>query len=949
MVGDATSNDISLLFVDDEPVILSYFSNFALKYGYKADTVASGKEALALLEETSYDVVITDVLMPGMSGIQLLKNLQKSFPDIPVIVVTSDPSIESATESLKLGAVDYVVKPIDPKKLDHTIRRALHQRTLEIENRNYRESLEKLVEVRTRELQREIADREILQNDYEALVENSLQAIVILQKKRVLFCNSMASEITGYSRKELNSLQLEDFFRIVHHDDVSRIVATVEAQCSRKQKRVDIEFRLKHKDGDFRHVMAAISKLQQRGSEALQVSFIDITRRKQIEEKLQESERQKELAIEGADLGTWDWDIRTSIVHFNDRWAMMLGYPLEEIEPHLDSWNKLLHPDDVSIAYEALNSHLYGQTPNYESEFRMRCKSGEWIWILDRGKVVERDESGRPVRACGTHQDITERKRSQENVERALKQTIKQKEELEALLDGAKSILENRDFPTIARSIFDAAKRSTGAASGYIALLREDGRENDVLFLESGGLPCTVDPDLPMPIRGLREQAYVSGETVAENDFENSEWKQYLPEGHVLLKNVLFAPLVIDGKPVGVMGLANKPDDFTPHDLRLAGAFGQLAAIALKSSLAIDALQKSEQLLHFAIDQAPIPVIIATSPNVRIEWINEHARALLVKPMPAPTTVPLDEHSEFWPTFHPDGTPYDVNELPLTQAVQEGKTTEGREILLRCDDGDHWLSASAAPLFDENGEIIAGIVTFPDVTEKKTLEEELRKFGQHLHEATEEVRKTIAREIHDEVGQAMTALKMDLNHFAEHLSDNIEQLQHIKTMMALINRTIESVKRLQMELRPNLLDDLGLEETLRWQGREFERRAKLECRFDIPQLEYEFSELESVTLFRLFQESLTNIMRHANAKKVEASLKKIEDEILLHVSDDGRGIPKETLTSASSYGLISMRERALALHGEVSIESRPGQGTKIEVRIPVTNREESHENRSCRR
>ena len=818
MVGDAISNDISLLFVDDEPVILSYFSAFSLKYGYKADTVASGKEALALLEETSYDMVITDILMPGMSGIQLLKNLQKSFPDIPVIMITSDPSIESAMESLKLGAVDYVVKPIDPKKLDHTIRRALHQRSLEIENLNYRESLEKLVEERTRELQREIADRKILQNDYEALVENTLQAIVILQNKRVLFCNSMASEITGYSREELNSLQLEDFFRNVHHDDVSRIVATVDAQCSRIPKRVDIEFRLKHKDGDFRHVMAAISKLQQRGSEALQVSFIDITRRKQAEE----------------DIG------------------------------------------------------------------------------------------------------------------RGFKQVLQQKKELEALLDGAKSILENRDFTTMTRSIFDAARRTTGATSGYIALLNEEGNENDVLFLESGGLPCSVDPDLPMPIRGLREQAYASGETVTENDFENSEWKQYLPEGHVILKNVLFAPLVIDGKSVGVMGLANKPDDFTPHDLRLAGAFGQLAAIALKSSLVIDALQKSEQLLHFAIDQAPIPVIIATSPNVRIEWINEHAKQLLIKPMPEPTTVLLDEHREFWPTFHPDGTPYDVNELPLTQAVQEGKTTKGREILLRCNDGDHWLSASAAPLFDENGEIIAGIVTFPDVTEKKRLEEELRKFGQHLHEATEEVRKTIAREIHDEVGQAMTALKMDLNSFAEHLSDNIEQLQHIKTMMALINRTIKSVKRLQMELRPNLLDDLGLEETLRWQGREFERRTKLECRFDIPQLEYQFSELESVTLFRLFQESLTNIMRHADAHKVEADLKKTEDAIILHISDDGRGIPKETLTSASSYGLISMRERTLAMNGEVHIESSPGKGTKIEVRIPVTNRKESYEDRTRR-
>ena len=130
------------------------------------------------------------------------------------------------------------------------------------------------------------------------------------------------------------------------------------------------------------------------------------------------SEKRMESALRGADLGTWDWNVQSGAVVFNERWAAMLGCTLDEIEPHVDSWEKLVHPDDLPPVMEVLNAHLEGKTPFYESEHRLRHKSGEWIWVLDRGTVIMRDAEGKPVRACGTHLDITDRKRAEAELAR---------------------------------------------------------------------------------------------------------------------------------------------------------------------------------------------------------------------------------------------------------------------------------------------------------------------------------------------------------------------------------------------------------------------------------------------------------------------------------------------------------------------------------------------------
>jgi len=167
--------------------------------------------------------------------------------------------------------------------------------------------------------------------------------------------------------------------------------------------------------------------------------------------------------------------------------------------------------------------------------------------------------------------------------------------EKEAMLEALSAVLLNDTFDKCARAIFDTCKNLLGTTCGYVALLSETGEENEVLFLDAGGMECTVDPSLPMPIRGLREQAYRSKRAVYDNDFSNSQWVKFMPKGHAELKNVLFAPLVLEDKAVGLLGMANKDGDFTENDARIAEVFGKFASVALYNNKIMQSLKESEE------------------------------------------------------------------------------------------------------------------------------------------------------------------------------------------------------------------------------------------------------------------------------------------------------------------------------------------------------------------
>lgn len=134
---------------------------------------------------------------------------------------------------------------------------------------------------------------------------------------------------------------------------------------------------------------------------------------------LAESEERLKLALEGASLGTWDWNIPAGNISVNERWIEMLGYSRDEIDPRISTWENLMHPDDIPRVHAVLTEHLEGRTPVYETEHRLRHKSGSWIWVLDRGRVISRDYEGNPLRACGTHLDITDRMMKDEAIRRS--------------------------------------------------------------------------------------------------------------------------------------------------------------------------------------------------------------------------------------------------------------------------------------------------------------------------------------------------------------------------------------------------------------------------------------------------------------------------------------------------------------------------------------------------
>jgi len=213
---------------------------------------------------------------------------------------------------------------------------------------------------------------------------------------------------------------------------------------------------------------------------------------------------------------------------------------------------------------------------------------------------------------------------SKKELQRALEKSHHDQKIMSALLQAAQSILQSRKFKESARSIFNSCKKVTGATAGYVALLSSDGAENEVLFLDSGGVACTVDQSLPMPIRGLRAEAYHTGKVVYDNDFSTSKWMQFLPQGHSRLDNVLFAPLLIEEKAVGLFGLANKPTGFTENDAQAAAAFAQVASIGFLNSRHLEALTDSENRFRSVVQTAK-DAIITINNRGKISFWNEEA------------------------------------------------------------------------------------------------------------------------------------------------------------------------------------------------------------------------------------------------------------------------------------------------------------------------------------
>ncbi len=216
-------------------------------------------------------------------------------------------------------------------------------------------------------------------------------------------------------------------------------------------------------------------------------------------------------------------------------------------------------------------------------------------------------------------------------------------------------------------------------------------------------------------------------------------------------------------------------------------------------------------------------------------------------------------------------------------------------------------------------------------------EVQLRALAARLISVREEERARIAREIHDELGQVLTGLKMDVTWLARRLAGTEKQLvEKAEAMSSLIDSTMHLIRRIATGLRPEILDDMGLVAAFGWQAKEFQKRMGMRCRLKLPEDQVVLDKELSTAVFRIFQEILTNIARHAKASRVDVNLSISDDLLELKVVDDGIGISDSQIRGNGSLGLLGMQERAQLFGGEVSIHGASGRGTTVSVSIPMS-------------
>ncbi|MHC4744028.1 MAG: PAS domain S-box protein, partial [Planctomycetota bacterium] len=430
---------------------------------------------------------------------------------------------------------------------------------------------------------------------------------------RLIYVNDALVKMWGYDNKEeILGRNLPEFWE---GDGIFETIKALREKGSRIAEDIG-----KRKDGSLFDVEFSATMIKDHDGHPMYMfgSFLDISERKKAEELVREmallpklnpspvlrfdSEGVIKLSNEAAVRILGDAvskkarlkDVLPDLAHINLKRCIEQGLVLIEEVRVKDRYFQFMirGVPDLGLA-QAYGSDI---TERKKAENALRKAHGEL-----EGRVFQRT-----MELAGTNQELKSEIAERRAAEKALAQELQisrhRQEEVSALLEGSRVVLEHHTFEDAAKKLFRSCKKLTGAMSGYVALLSDDESGNDVLYLDPGEMTCSVDPSLPMPIRGLREVVYRTGEPAYENSFARSEWMKFMPAGHVNLDNVLFAPMKIKGLTVGLLGLGNKPGGFDETDAKMAGAFAELAAVALKNSRTLGALRRSQEELSQARD-----------------------------------------------------------------------------------------------------------------------------------------------------------------------------------------------------------------------------------------------------------------------------------------------------------------------------------------------------------
>lgn len=369
------------------------------------------------------------------------------------------------------------------------------------------------------------------------------------------------------------------------------------------------------------------------------------------------------------------------------------------------------------------------------------------------------------------------------------------------------------------------------------------------------------------------------------------------------------------------LDLFNQKQTIVRNSALLKESAGQLTALN-------DALAKSKEKYKSYIDNAPEGIFITDKSGNYIEVNNAasimsgYSKDELLK-MSVHEMLPIDTMEEG---------------LAHLRTVITVGTSKAEMFFIHKNGTKRWWDVNVVKLSETQYLTFAKDITYKKMAEEelKTSLDQLHKLTQYTEKIRENERLAISRELHDDLGQALTAVKIDLGLIRQKISDPEVELK-IKNVSVLVSEIIKTVQRLTSQLRPQIIDDLGLEAAIEWYTKEFAQRNGVEIILALDTGIIIFPDA-SLTLFRIMQESLTNIARHSQATRVDIGLTKSVDAINFRISDNGIGITESGIQSKKSFGIMNMKERATSLGGTLDIYRKNGHGTVIELMLPINNK-----------
>jgi PAS domain S-box-containing protein len=736
------------------------------------------------------------------------------------------------------------------------------------------------------EAERQAAEAARRESDqrFERAFENAAIGKALLSPDgRWLRANRVLCEMLGYSEAEL---QQTNYQTLTHPEDLERGSEETRRVVAGELPRMQIEKRYRHSDG--RYIWTRLTCIMVRGDQDEPLYFISQIENIDEHRRLQQRLNQADFALSRVREGIFVTDDAGQVRYVNEEACRALGYPREEllamalkgIDPGFRDGGERKR---LLAAREMVREH-----GTFLFESRHRHKDGRVFPVEILANAFEHEGE---FLCLSLVRDISERKRleaEREQSERRYREIFDNTLDSLFLLEVTPELC----FRTLA--VNPAFERTVGIPrEAMVGRLIEE----------------TVPADVAAATNAKYRRCVAAGTTIDE------EVELELPVGRRHFHSTLVPVRDDSGRIHRIVGITR---DITER-------------------------KQAEAIMHAR--EQEFRAFVENSPDSIVRYDTECRRVYLNPVAISCTRMPLEEMLGRSPVETPHGNLAAARKLQayLQQVIASGEPLSGSIDWRSADGRGAYYDLRVVPEFDRSGKLASVLSIGRDIRALKEAEQRLQESHDVLRElaarretAREEERKHIAREIHDELGQILTALRMDVSMLRLKYAKTMPALlDDVQALVCTVDKTIQVVRDVVAELRPMVLD-MGVAPAIEWLVAEFERHGRTACRLRVCDSAAVLDEQRATVVFRIVQESLTNIARHAEATQVDISLESDGSHYWLKVRDNGKGFQPARVRKAS-FGLISMRERALMLGGAVHIASQPGLGTEICVRIPVQN------------